>query len=75
MSGAQEQRREDHIKSAEADLDSRLIPYRARQTQLRESIAQSQSQTAELQQQLDAVTAEIGRIMEGSLWWRLYEKD
>lgn len=75
MSGAQEQRRQPHIEKAKVDLDNVLAPYRARQTQLREQIAKSQPPSAELQQQLDAVTEEIGTIIEGSFWWQLYQKD
>lgn len=75
MSGAQEQRREAHIKEAREDLDKVLAPYYARQAQLREQIAKSQPPSAELQQQLNAVIEEIRQIMEGSFWWQLYQKD
>lgn len=73
MSEAQERRREEHIESAKAELDTQLTPYYAQQKQLCDQIAKAP--TAELQQQLDAITYEIGQIMEGSLWWRLYQKD
>lgn len=77
MSGAQDRRREGNIESAREDLDRDLAPYRESQTKLRAQIAESQTpaQTVELQKQLDAVTEKIGQVMEGSLWWRLYEKD
>lgn len=75
MSGAQDQRRQTNIEKAETDLDGVLAPYRLRQAQLREEIADSNVDTPELQDQLDAVTEEIGKIMEGSLWWQLYQKD
>lgn len=75
MSGAQEQRRQSHIERAEEDLNSVLAPHRAQQSQLRDQLAKSQGQIAELQKQLDDVNAEIGRIMEASLWWQLYQKD
>ena len=73
MSQAQERRREEHIESAKAELNTRLTPYYAQQKQLRDQIAKAP--TAELQQKLDAITNEIGQIMEGSLWWQLYQKD
>jgi peptidoglycan hydrolase CwlO-like protein len=75
MSGAQEQRREKNIEEAKVALDNQLAPYRAQQDQLRAQIAQSQPPSAELQLKLDAVTAEIGQIINGSFWWQLYQKD
>jgi ribosome recycling factor len=75
MSQAQENRREVHIKRAEAELDSELAPLREIQTKLREDLAKHPAQAEVLQQELDEITEKIGLITKGSHWYRLYMKD
>lgn len=61
MSEAQERRREEAMVGAKQQLDSDLVPHRARQQALRDELA--------------AVEAKIQQVIEGSLYYRLMMKD